>query len=450
MSNTSGLLGANPFGNNQNPFGSNTFGNTFGNQANAFTFTERENNNKELPIRKLEGANEVKLIEIYNYTFANNYDKIAIGIISNTLIEKQKIFNTTEEKLVEIFKISSKEEESTYKEINKILSGLDITSVDLYGDTDSIKTIISLFEEYNRVIGRNQINLDNTIAVVESTVEYDEYSISLIYEEIMSNKSIEENKDTLDQFDTYDYDPFGIDSSPVIKVDGTIRLRVNDESIRYITDENKLIAIGLRSVCKAEKEFNIKGDKDIKTDVVIKAVHKYVKGNTKYQLEADVGLKATYIDEFYHSVKVLGQKEFKISSYNVDGLIKSFALTYFKNVESNTKESKSTEQNNVLINFDDNAHAIYRTQIDVLAGVIEELYNKGIYISFDLRNLTEDIFNPGYYVPRAGKVTKYIEINSFVTDRLLTDIDKEIEKAMEKIKEAAEELYERNIDLNDF
>lgn len=448
MNNTSGLLGANPFGNNQNTFGTNPFGNTFGNQANAFTFAERENSNKEFPIRKLDGANEVKLIAIYNYTFANNYDKIAIGVISNTLIEKQKIFNTTEEKLIEIFKISSKEEESTYKEINKILSGLDITSVDLYGDTNSIKTMISLFEEYNRVVGRNQINLDNAVAVIENTVEYDEYSISLIYEEIMGNKSIEENKDTLDTFDTYDYDPFGIDSSPVIKVDDTVKLRVGDGNNIDATDENKLIAVGLRSISKAEKVFNIKGDKDIKTDVVIKAVHKYVKGNTKYKLDVDVGLKATYTNEFFHSVKVLEHKEFKVSSYDVEDLIKSFALTYFKNIENNTKESESTEQNNVAITF--NGTGIYRNQISVLTEVIEELYNKGIYISFDLRNLTEDAFNPGYYVARTGKVTKYIEINSFVTDRLLTDIDKEIERAIEKVKEAARELYETNTDLDDF
>ena len=454
MNNTSGLFGgqANPFSNSNNGFGNsnNGFGNTFGNPfgaQNQFSFTDGfESRYIKFPIRNFTEANEIKLVAIYNFTFANNDDKIAVGIISNTIMEKQKILSGNDENFIEIFKIDPEDTEQAIKDLNVMLSDLDITSVDIYGKvTNNIKRTLSLFEKYNREVGRNQINLDNAVGFLDGLGTFDKYSIDSTYEAIMK-KEVNLKKDNVNIIG--EFEPFDISYSEcVVKSDATIKLRfeaIDNEYYSLEINEGKLVVTGLRSVLQSEKLINFE-ESGIDTNIEIKATHRIVKNNEEYDLQANVGLLGTYsLNNGISSNQDKLKKSFRMSRYSVEELIKTYALTQFKEFEASDEEPMASgtvlKQSIKLIKFNNAEEDIYFEQLEVLNDVIKDLYNKNIYISIDLRNFDTDEFT-GQTILKSHKLSKYIEINSFITDKLLIDIDKEVEKAIEKVKEAAIKAY---------
>lgn len=433
---------------------------------------DKEDNSLALPVRQFT-ANDTKLVILYPSGYT-----IAAGIISDGTMQKKKMLGesvdyiTLERYYIDMFK------GRTYDVIRDIVKDINITSVDIYTEDDGLYdsyNMLKALENYNDEIGRNQINL-NGVAIfrnnkgIFSVYQADRLAnICTIVGDIA--RTIErDNKDIIE------YE------------DGHIEIKIEEityYSIPYTemecystlwgTTENILLALGLRSIHAAEKEFRIDTPHGIAMDSLITAVHKYVSNNIEHQLEADLGYKFAYWFDFNYwfeyekeSIAVYGLKPFKVSRKNIEDLIKAYAEEYFKQVELDrisiaNKQADETEKQAEEEEEEENIKSadyieyyngtgpladdgslpnlyIYDAQLILILEIIKDFYNKGIYMSFDLRKLEYAYIQESkftYYQNKASRFTEGVDIDKFVTTNLNIDIDKEVENAINRLKEAA-------------
>lgn len=369
---------------------------------------DKEDNSLALPVRQFT-AIDTKLVILYPKGYT-----IAAGIISDGTMQKKKMLGesvdyiTLERYYIDMFK------GRTYDVIRDIVKDINITSVDIYTEDDGLYdsyNMLKALENYNDEIGRNQINL-NGVAIfrnnkgIFSVYQADRLAnICTIVGDIA--RTIErDNKDIIE------YE------------DGHIEIKIEEityYSIPYTemecystlwgTTENILLALGLRSIHAAEKEFRIDTPHGIAMDSLITAVHKYVSNNIEHQLEADLGYKFAYWFDFNYlfgcekeNIAVYDLKPFKVSRKNIEDLIKAYAEEYFKQVELDRISRQAEEENIEIADYieyyngaeplaDDDSLPnlyIYGAQLKLILEIIRDFYNKGIYMSFDLRKLEED------------------------------------------------------------
>ena len=423
---------------------------------------DEEKMNLALPIRKLE-VNDTKLVILYPSGYI-----IAAGIISDGTMKKKVMIGETpdyitlERYYIDMFK------GGTYDVIRDIVKDIDITSVDVYTEDDSLYdsyNMIKALENYNNEIGRNQINLNNAAIFRDNKGIFSVYQANRLGDICRivgdTSKIIErEEKDIIEFEDRHieiKIEEISYDSIPFYELECYNKL--------WDTTENELLALGLRGIHAAEKEFKIDTPHGIKADNVITAVHKYVLNNTEYQLEADLGYKFEYWFNFNHwfeyekeSLAVYALKPFKVSRKNIEDLVKAYAEEYFKQVEldrasraSNRQADEKNIESSEYIEYYNGAEMpadndsipnlyIYGAQLGLLLRIIKDFYNKGIYMSFDLRKLEYDYIPESkfaYYRNKASRFTESICIDKFITTDLSTDIDKEVDEAIEELKQAA-------------
>lgn len=151
-------------------------------------------------------------------------------------------------------------------------------------------------------------------------------------------------------------------------------------------NEGKFVVTGLRSIIQSEKLINME-EKCVNTDVEIKATRRIVKNNEEYDLQANVGLLGTYnLSNNISNNQYISQdklrKSLKMSRHSVEELIKTYALTQFKEFEASdelpTASGTVLKQSVKLVNFDNirdiDRKDVYFEQLEVLNTVIKDLY----------------------------------------------------------------------------
>lgn len=429
--------------------------------SNTSGLCETESKKKAaFPIRELK-ENDTRLIVIYTIEFS-----IVIGVISDNIQQKKLMLGDNADyiTLKSIWYERNKSKAEVYRELHKFLNGISITSIDIYTENaiEIASDIIKLLSNYNEYFGKNQISMNDTAVFMNNSglfTLYSEDRLEYICENISSGY-IEGNLEE-ENTDIICYD----DGHKEMRIQEITYNNVPHSGIKCYdrfcdTTEYELIALALRSVYAVEKEFEFNTN-EVYTGRLITTTHNYVYNGIEHQLEADLG----YIAEYGLGLSCnINKKSFKISRKSIEGLIKAYAEEYFKQIElddisrvnQTTAEGENIEPADYIEYYngaeplaDDDSLPnlyIYGAQLKLILEIIKDFYNKGIYMSFDLRRLEEDYEaetkQPVYKIKKS-RFTRSIEINKFVTTNLRIDIDKEVEKAINKLKEAARKEFSK-------
>lgn len=388
----------------------------------------------ELPIRKFNRDSDTKLIAFYNIA-------LYIGVVSKQILSKRAIM-TSETAYVELHKVIINRNVNRLTEIQSIIGTEDITSVDIYGELEDCRQTISILDDYNKSIKKNQINLNNTF------IFDDRNTLDLTYTELADkfNAIIEGINNTA-------YPIYG-ESIPLLRntetdnkiakavikevsdlkeVESSIETKVKGANKRKDKATGKLKAVAMRSINTAEERLHIYTTNE---DIEISKFATII--NYKEDCEVEAYLPAYYN---INDLDVTRLKLYKISKYKIKELFKKYVKTYFEINEIWKKECKA---NNVVFkqtNLIRVKELLMSNAFDSIAEALQYLFDKEIYISVNLRKSFDIVEAYNKYGDDPGKInttlSNSIEIDSFVTPNLMVDIDKEVEKAFEIVRKQA-------------
>lgn len=426
---------------------------------NLFGFEENINNNNEnnkLPIRELDGSTDNRLIAV------SSKDNMYIGTITQQTLSKQAIIGDSEQ-YVKLYR-TDKYNIGVYDEIKKIIGEKVITSVDLYGSMYNIREAIKILERYNELLGNNQINLDNSYVYTENTVRM-KCDLSVLETDL--NTITDNTNDYMLNSDIFiENKPGEAGFAKVIIKEREQAIIWNDLDIvgaDYIKmiemRENvlgRLTALALRSLNKAEDKLYL----DVESEFILSDFSRKVKINFKAPNGEDYTYKAETMRPGYYNIDIdnadinlYNVKQHKRAKVSIEELFNEFALTVLN------KETVDNRFNNVkYISYETNgvlnvdSGVIQCFAFKAITKILKDLYDKEIYISVDIRELrnliclAETVKDDVRYHKKAGLLSSYIEVDSFITPNLTVDIDKELKEALKKLRDKAEEQYDEITD----
>ena len=395
-----------------------------------------------IPIRKLEGDNDIKLMAFYGRA-------LYIGIISKPILSKRAILSGGPAYVV-LHKVIINENVDRLNEIQSIIGTEDIASVDIYGDIDDCKYIINILEDYNRSIKRNQINLNNAFIFDDKNASGFTYTdLAEKFNNIIENKP----EDVM----LTDQGPIILNSEAeqkiakllIEEVDTSEKVEISDDEENDIYNilnrtyerkdrvTGKLKAVAIRSLNAAEESLHIY---TTNKGIEISKFATMISYKEDYEAEA-------YLPAYYSitDLDVTRLKSYKISKYKIKELFKQYVKAYFDEWDKGTINEeyindclKSSDIMLIHYIIDNN------TTFNMISEVLQYLFDKEIYISVNLRKSFDIVetyqkwFNVNAEVNET--LSNNIEIDSFVTPNLMVDIDSEVEKAFEIIRKHAVKL----------